>query len=561
MTLNVLRCRTEFTTFNRQHHCRHCGQSFCSKCSSKTKTIPKFGIEKEVRVCDTCFDALSNKTSSAGGQASSGTAMDSGSSKVEIKDEDEFMAAYLKSSLAKEAQTPAPVSREDKLKEEEELQLALAISQSEAEASGKPSSSKKSSRDPSPKVKSYTAGGKVADEPKSDELAKYMDRAYWEKKRQEQQKINDAESPKTVAVSAPSKADAIPRMETTSSVAANQQPALNGIYKNEESNETCSMIQHKLDMFLNRMRSNVNRGRNITQDSAVQSAFQELSNLQPILAKMIATNEMQRNHFESQQDQLSLLKDTRETLDSMRDDHQEKLRQEKAERERQMMMQRQQKMEALRGLKQQFLLHRMQQLESERQNQANMQMQQQNYQFQNAGMVPGQMLPGQYPGMQSQSPYGSLGATGAPMQGMVQQQQQQPMGQNMMYPGQQVPGMYNMQQMNASLPPGANAAPPSQNMNQQQTAGNYTMPPQNPQHQQYAVNPAASGVVPGSNQQYMQQQYQPMTGAPNLMGQQPNQNYMSNGVNAQPVQQQMGGNAPAAPPQPVHTESPLIDFG
>ena len=41
-----------------QHHCRACGQIFCGKCSSKSSTIPKFGIEKEVRVCEPCYEQL-----------------------------------------------------------------------------------------------------------------------------------------------------------------------------------------------------------------------------------------------------------------------------------------------------------------------------------------------------------------------------------------------------------------------------------------------------------------------------------------------------------------------
>lgn len=41
-----------------QHHCRACGQIFCGKCSSKYSTIPKFGIEKEVRVCEPCYEHL-----------------------------------------------------------------------------------------------------------------------------------------------------------------------------------------------------------------------------------------------------------------------------------------------------------------------------------------------------------------------------------------------------------------------------------------------------------------------------------------------------------------------
>lgn len=44
----------EYLSF--QHHCRACGNVFCGNCSSKTSTIPKFGIEKEVRVCEACYE-------------------------------------------------------------------------------------------------------------------------------------------------------------------------------------------------------------------------------------------------------------------------------------------------------------------------------------------------------------------------------------------------------------------------------------------------------------------------------------------------------------------------
>lgn len=70
------RCRQVFTTFNRkvkknvfffsnfrhvgvfQHHCRACGDIFCDKCSSKQCPIPKFGIDRDVRVCDLCYEKL-----------------------------------------------------------------------------------------------------------------------------------------------------------------------------------------------------------------------------------------------------------------------------------------------------------------------------------------------------------------------------------------------------------------------------------------------------------------------------------------------------------------------
>uniref|UniRef100_A0A673K2E9 Hepatocyte growth factor-regulated tyrosine kinase substrate n=1 Tax=Sinocyclocheilus rhinocerous TaxID=307959 RepID=A0A673K2E9_9TELE len=55
------RCRVQFGVMTRKHHCRACGQIFCGKCSSKYSTIPKFGIEKEVRVCEPCFELLNKK--------------------------------------------------------------------------------------------------------------------------------------------------------------------------------------------------------------------------------------------------------------------------------------------------------------------------------------------------------------------------------------------------------------------------------------------------------------------------------------------------------------------
>ena len=48
-------CKVEFSPRDSKHHCRSCGQGFCSKCSSHKAVVPNRGWDYPVRVCDTCW--------------------------------------------------------------------------------------------------------------------------------------------------------------------------------------------------------------------------------------------------------------------------------------------------------------------------------------------------------------------------------------------------------------------------------------------------------------------------------------------------------------------------
>ncbi|KIK70502.1 hypothetical protein GYMLUDRAFT_972544 [Collybiopsis luxurians FD-317 M1] len=51
-------CKSIFTTWRRKHHCRICGQIFCSRCASNVVKGSRFGQEGTVRVCNLCLEKL-----------------------------------------------------------------------------------------------------------------------------------------------------------------------------------------------------------------------------------------------------------------------------------------------------------------------------------------------------------------------------------------------------------------------------------------------------------------------------------------------------------------------
>uniref|UniRef100_A0ABI7ZL70 Hepatocyte growth factor-regulated tyrosine kinase substrate n=1 Tax=Felis catus TaxID=9685 RepID=A0ABI7ZL70_FELCA len=356
------RCRVQFGVVTRKHHCRACGQIFCGKCSSKSSTIPKFGIEKEVRVCEPCYEQLNKK---AEGKASS-TA--------------ELPPEYLTSPLSQQSQLP-PKRDETALQEEEELQLALALSQSEAEE--KERMRQKSAyaaatypkAEPAPVASSAPPASSLYSSPVTSsaplaedidpELARYLNRNYWEKKQEESRKsptpsapapLTEPAAPPAEGHTVPASALETPLPETDSQPVAPSSGPFGEQFQNGESEESHAQflkaLQNAVTTFVNRMKSNHVRGRSITNDSAVLSLFQSINSMHPQLLELLNQLDERRLYYEGLQDKLAQIRDARGALSALREEHREKLRRAAEEAERQRQIQLAQKLEIMRQKKQ-----------------------------------------------------------------------------------------------------------------------------------------------------------------------------------------------------------------
>uniref|UniRef100_A0A224YYL5 Hepatocyte growth factor-regulated tyrosine kinase substrate n=1 Tax=Rhipicephalus zambeziensis TaxID=60191 RepID=A0A224YYL5_9ACAR len=405
------RCRVQFSLVQRKHHCRNCGQIFCQKCSSQNAPIPRFGIEKEVRVCEACFEKLS-----AASKALAAKAPQKGSGSEQ-------------SSPSQTSSAPAGGKSEQELQEEEELQLALALSKSEVETNQR--STRRSWQPPStvsnstttnassPPVSASDAGDKASDKMRrkdladgDPELARYLNRAYWEQ-RQQQQQQQDTNSVDGL----PSRQSPIPSAPTSAGSPFTVPPKnaekvdIIGGEADSQLEEFVTQLRSTLEVFVNRLQSNAARGRPVANDSYVQSLFMSVTNMHSQLLHHLQQQEDLREYYEGLQDKLAQIRDARAALDALREEHREQLRREADEAERQRQIQMAQKLHIMRQKKQEYLqyqhqlaLQRMQEQERELQMRHELQKQ---YHHGGAG------FPNQQPGLPPQ---------GMPPQGMPPQQ-------------------------------------------------------------------------------------------------------------------------------------------
>ncbi|KAK2575127.1 hypothetical protein KPH14_008846 [Odynerus spinipes] len=427
------RCRVTFSILQRKHHCRACGQVFCAQCSNKTTTLPKIGFEKEVRVCEACYEQV-NKPSTTHSK------------------ETDLPAEYLSSSLAQQQQVP-PRKTEDEIREEEDLQLAIALSQSEAEQKErekkratnalKSNAISVSRATYSPPPSPGPSPSRLQDEDEIDpELAKYLNRRYWEQRQtaiEEHSARTDVTSPSAPNISSP-----MPQKV----VVAKQQNGEVDI----EMEEFVNALRSQVEIFVNRMKSNSSRGRPITSDSSVQNLFLNITRMHSRLLTYIQEQDDSRVYYEGLQDKLTQIKDARAALDALRDEHREKLRRqaEEAERQRQMLMA--QKLAIMRKKKQDYLQYQRQLAlqkiqEQEREMQMRQEQQKQQYIMGGYQTVPGYMGHSQGSPVR-QMQYQGPGSNYNPMS---------PTDQGVYIYGQHSMGQYPMQGYNmpplGSLPP------------------------------------------------------------------------------------------------------------
>lgn len=369
------------------------------------------------------------------------------------KDEEELPAEYLTSSLAQQNQQPVRKTDEE-LREEEELQLALALSQSEAESKKQQSFRRTYPKSPSPEPQ-QPIRSPTPETPSDPELARYLNRSYWENRQNQE----------TMSPSAPS--------PMPSSISLSVQKTSNE--KDIEIDEFSQTMRTQVEIFVNRMKSNSSRGRSIANDTSVQTLFMNITSMHSKLLTYIKEMDDKRLWYEQLQDKLSQIKDSRAALDVLRQEHIEKMRRIAEEQERQRQMQMAYKLEIMRKKKQEYLQYQRQlalQRIQEQEREMQMRQEQQKAQYMMGGQnypfmpptgspmhapnhQPSQTFPGQYPGnfANPQAIYGQM-----PMNGQMPALNQQ--GFPIQQPqGQQPPSQVAPNPQSAFMP--INPAQPS----------------------------------------------------------------------------------------------------
>ncbi|XGW29527.1 hypothetical protein V3C99_008953 [Haemonchus contortus] len=432
------RCRSEFSLFNRKHHCRACGQIFCDRCSTKEIPLPQFGIEKEVRVCDACFEKISSKVNE---------------SKV-VKNEP------LTSTSVKEDIPQAEKEKLLKEKEEEDLALALAISQSEAEAKEQErqkslyamyngDTTGTSAVNDAASLSSYNpsemgykgAAPSIAESPSDnlavdDPLARYLNRDYWQQRKAgASAKVEEwagasasAPTPSDSSIT-PTNIAVAPVQAELAQLSLGKTLAVTDDMKSQTEGtlKWCQQLKEQVTVMENRIRSNNARGRSVLNDTAIQGLFSTLTEFHSQVLGALTKLDEERTYYESLQDHLGHISEARLAIDELRAEHGRRQQERLAEEQRQRQAQMKQTLEMMRMKKHVMLM--------EQRNVALQRFQHQEMQARRGQMAPGPYYPNYGPQQPAPAQGGYPVYSGVPSyQGYAQQQFTQPHTGYQQYP-------------------------------------------------------------------------------------------------------------------------------
>lgn len=561
------RCRSEFSLFNRKHHCRACGQIFCDRCSTKEIPLPQFGIEKEVRVCDACFEKISLRT---------------GETKV-VRNEP---AA---SSSVKAEISQAEKEKLLKEKEEEDLALALAISQSEAEAKeqerqkslyaiyngdtngGSAVNDAASLSSYNPSEMGYRgAAPSIAESPSDnlavdDPLARYLNRDYWQQRKAGASVKVEEWAGASASAPLPSESSITPTNTVVpapveaelAQLTLRQSAAVNDDMKSQTEGtlKWCQQLKEQVTVMENRIRSNNARGRSVLNDTAIQGLFTTLTEFHSQVLGALTKLDQERTYYESLQDHLGHISEARLAINELRAEHCRRQQERLAEEQRQRQAQMKQTLEMMRMKKHVMLME-----------QRNVALQ--RFQHQEMQARRGQVAqPPYYQGYPSQSPAAVPAAYPTynvpAYQGYAQQQFAQPHPGYQQYPNAAVPTSNQwsdptMQTHQASYP-----NPAAQQQQQPSFTSATTQSSQQPQgHAQayYVSGPAA----PPAYQQHSVETVPSAHNAPPMSvvnsGHQPSVQQYPAAHHSYQLQPAISGADASSSSQQEIAEQPLISF-